>query len=85
MQAVVRPAWGLACCAELLPAFPFDLLGLSQTPNPQPRLQVKGMGEKQIEVDRRLLKGRMARLRKDIEEVGGWVGRARCALGPCCR
>ncbi|KAL4435425.1 hypothetical protein ABPG77_006187 [Micractinium sp. CCAP 211/92] len=31
--------------------------------------QVKGMGEKQIEVDRRLLKGRMARLRKDIEEV----------------
>jgi len=32
-------------------------------------LQVKGMGEKQIEVDRRLLKGRMARLRKDIEEV----------------
>ncbi|KAI7836581.1 hypothetical protein COHA_009542, partial [Chlorella ohadii] len=31
--------------------------------------QVKGMGEKQIEVDRRLLKGRMARLRRDIEEV----------------
>lgn len=31
--------------------------------------RVKGMGEKQIEVDRRLLKGRMARLRKDIEEV----------------
>lgn len=29
------------------------------------------MGEKQIEVDRRLLKGRMARLRKDIEEVRG--------------
>lgn len=28
------------------------------------------MGEKQIEVDRRLLKGRMARLRRDIEEVG---------------
>ncbi|MHC5924156.1 hypothetical protein ACYT6T_10335, partial [Streptococcus pyogenes] len=27
------------------------------------------MGEKQIEVDRRLLKGRMARLRRDIEEV----------------
>lgn len=34
-------------------------------------LQVKGMGEKQIEVDRRLLKGRMARLRRDIEEVSG--------------
>jgi GTP-binding protein HflX len=32
-------------------------------------LQVKGMGEKQIEVDRRLLKSRMSRLRKDIEEV----------------
>lgn len=29
------------------------------------------MGEKQIEVDRRLLKGRMARLRRDIEEVSG--------------
>ena len=29
------------------------------------------MGEKQIEVDRRLLKGRMARLRKDIEEARG--------------
>lgn len=27
------------------------------------------MGEKQIEVDRRLLKGRMARLRKDLDEV----------------
>ena len=32
--------------------------------------QTKGMGEKQIEVDRRLLKGRMARLRKDLDEVG---------------
>ncbi|KFM25676.1 GTPase HflX [Auxenochlorella protothecoides] len=31
--------------------------------------QVKGMGEKQIEVDKRLLRGRMARLRSDIEEV----------------
>lgn len=30
--------------------------------------QTKGMGEKQIEVDRRLLKGRMARLRKDLED-----------------
>lgn len=40
-------------------------------------LQVKGMGEKQIEVDRRLLKGRMARLRRDIEEVGG---PSRCLL-----
>jgi hypothetical protein len=28
-----------------------------------------GMGEKQIEVDRRLLRGRAARLRRDIEEV----------------
>ena len=41
--------------------------------------QVKGMGEKQIEVDRRLLKGRMARLRRDLDDVGlgcvcgGWV------------
>ena len=34
-----------------------------------PLAQVKGMGEKQIEVDRRLLKGRMARLRRDIEEA----------------
>lgn len=31
--------------------------------------QVKGMGEKQIEVDRRLLRNRAARLRKEIEEV----------------
>ncbi|PSC70039.1 GTP-binding hflX [Micractinium conductrix] len=31
--------------------------------------QVKGMGEKQIEVDRRLLKGRMARLRRDLDDV----------------
>lgn len=48
--------------------------------------QVKGMGEKQIEVDKRLLRGRMARLRSDIEEVrrqpvgkgvaGGDVGRS---------
>lgn len=32
--------------------------------------QVKGMGEKQIEVDRRLLRGEAARLRRQIEEVG---------------
>jgi hypothetical protein len=31
--------------------------------------QVKGMGEKQIEVDRRLLRGKAAKLRRDIEEV----------------
>ncbi|KAG7671682.1 hypothetical protein Ndes2526B_g07430 [Nannochloris sp. 'desiccata'] len=31
--------------------------------------QVKGMGEKQIEIDRRLLRNRAARLRRDIEEV----------------
>lgn len=31
--------------------------------------KTKGMGEKQIEVDKRLLRGRMARLRTDIEEV----------------
>jgi len=31
--------------------------------------QMKGMGEKQIEVDRRLLRGRAARLRRDIEDV----------------
>lgn len=31
--------------------------------------QVKGMGEKQIEIDRRLLRSRAARLRRDIEEV----------------
>lgn len=36
--------------------------------------QVKGMGEKQIEVDRRLLKGRMARLRREIEEASGCRG-----------
>lgn len=47
------------------------------------RLQVKGMGEKQIEVDRRLLKGRMARLRKDIEEVGGGAWCARWARWAC--
>lgn len=38
------------------------------------------MGEKQIEVDRRLLKGRMARLRRDLDEVRGLDGAgARCA------
>lgn len=31
--------------------------------------KVRGMGEKQIEVDRRLLRGKAAKLRKDIEEV----------------
>eukprot|EP00887_Chlorella_sp_A99_P002959 scaffold24.g2959.t1 len=31
--------------------------------------QVKGMGEKQIEVDRRLLKGRIARLKRELDEV----------------
>lgn len=31
--------------------------------------QVKGMGEKQIEVDRRLLRNQAAKLRKEIEEV----------------
>lgn len=31
--------------------------------------QVKGMGEKQIEIDRRLLRNRAARLRRDIEAV----------------
>ena len=36
--------------------------------------QVKGMGEKQIEVDRRLLKGRMARLRRELDEVGAGPG-----------
>ncbi len=40
-----------------------------------PASQVKGMGEKQIEVDRRLLKGRMARLRRDIEEASWRLGR----------
>ena len=31
--------------------------------------RVRGMGEKQIEIDRRLLRNQAARLRKDIEEV----------------
>ena len=33
--------------------------------------QVKGMGEKQIEVDRRLLRNQAAKLRRQIEEVRG--------------
>ena len=61
--------------------------------------KTRGMGEKQIEVDKRLLRLRMAQLRRQIEEVtccfkhqmpAGSVLRRQCAASaviqhtPCC-
>jgi hypothetical protein len=46
--------------------------------------QVKGMGEKQIEIDKRLLRKRMQSLSKDIDEISGNRSGAIPPLLPTC-
>lgn len=89
MRVVAAHATAAAAAAVLLLLLVSVQVELAQSEYQLPRLtrmwshlerqsgsgQVKGMGEKQIEVDRRLLKGRMARLRRDIEEVSGHPSR----------